>query len=96
METAYKIASILNKCCPAFYMDKEAGGATWHHCHCRAQTSKADYPQSCTCVWRTTDSCLAGKWPQLAFLNIDQQNAKELANKWLNKAESAILNSKTK
>ncbi len=64
---AEKIAKTLDGVCPAFHREGR-GPATWHQCHCSAEPGAFRYFQPCVCVWHLTDSCVAGKWPQLAFI----------------------------
>ncbi len=94
MELSEQIANILNQCCPAFWRDKQLGGATWQHCHCKAQEALSGCETSCRCVRHRTYLCGAGRWPQLAFLDAKYKIAREDACKWLIKAEQAIAKTK--
>ena len=90
-----KIAKILEFLCPAFHRDGCSGGVVWHHCSCLAQTpSGSAQLESCTCVWRSTDTCIAGTWPQLHFINETQETMQKNANVYLAEAKAAISKAK--
>lgn len=93
MKTAQRIAEILAKRCPAFSYDKDCGLTVWHCCYCKAQTSGKNFDNltPCTCVWHQTDTCIAGTWPQLAFINEKRQLTEQKANYWLAMAKKEAL-----
>jgi len=79
-----KIRNILMKDCPAFNYQPSWGGAVWHKCGCYIYSgpkefSKHDAEPSCICVWRLTDTCSQGTWPQLAFV---KEEAAKIARKY--------------
>ena len=84
MKQAEKIAEVLSKACPAFFRDW-CRGITWQQCYCSAKRG-----EPCICVWRKTDTCIAGKWPQLAFINDEQKQKRQEADIILEKAKQAI------
>ena len=93
MKTDEQVAKVLNKVCPAF-VDTHTQSSVWHGCYCKAQASHAgDERQHCDCVWHLSDTCIAGTWPQLAFLSEKTQSQKVEANGWLKKAQQAITES---
>lgn len=59
-----RIAIKVEEICPCFTLDKNGGPALWHRSKCSATTHG-----SCVCVWHNTDTCEAGTWPQLSFVN---------------------------
>jgi hypothetical protein len=71
-----QISAILQECCPAFVRKRDSeSGSEWHYCHCNAQNM-----DPCDCVWQITDTCIAGTWPQLAFLKkLKKQQEEQLA-----------------
>lgn len=90
---AKKIRDILIKCCPALDVTGK-GPAVWHQCSCRANPLHTDCHSPCTCIWRLTDTCLAGTWPQLSFLRKVAAKESKAAQKWFKKAEAAIAEAK--
>ena len=91
MKTAEKIAKILNEHCPAFRREHGAGAATWHECKCLAQCSHdVNSIESCTCVWHQTDTCVAGTWPQLAFVSEQKNQQRKRVDGYLEQAKKAI------
>ena len=84
-----RIADILNEKCPAFIETRE-GASVWHGCFCKAQTSESTEMEHCDCVWHITDSCVAGTWPHLDFINDKRRNKQESAKVFLEQAKQAI------
>ena len=83
-QLSIKISTVLQRACPAF--KRIAGGAAeWHHCECKAVSG-----DPCTCVWHCTDTCIAGKWPQLSFVNDIPATKRKTAKIFLDKAQQAI------
>lgn len=71
-ELSYRICETLRGLCPAF-TEKRQGAALWHRGNCLTDGS-------CECVWHRTDTCEAGKWPQLSYIadvERDASKAKE-------------------
>lgn len=58
---AIKISKTLKGLCPSF-VRHDQGEIEWHKCNCKATNGV------CTCVWRLTDNCIAGKWAKLSFV----------------------------
>ncbi len=84
-ESARKISSILSECCPAFIRNRDSSaGSEWHYCKCKAQNMN-----SCDCVWQHTDTCVAGTWLQLSFLNIKKQQDQKVSELALEQAKQA-------
>jgi len=83
---ATKVAEVLSVVCPAFSWAKNTP-AVWHGCRCAAQVGEYE---PCVCVWHLRDTCLAGQWPQLDFLNRHYSLATKKANEMLQMAKEAI------
>jgi len=83
---AEKIAQTLQKCCPAFKRVKD-GAAVWHGCRCQAKRADGN---PCLCVWHTQSTCMAGKWPQLAFVDETKAKEQQKADRYLEKAKQAL------
>jgi len=80
-EISIKISKTLNGLCPSF-TKKENSAAEWHKCDCKITEN------SCECVWHITDTCLAGTWEELSFIE-KYINEKE---KLLIRTKKAIIN----
>lgn len=67
-----RIARTLDGLCPAFSRQRNSKPSIWHECQCSADANGV-----CICVWHTRDYCEAGKWPQLAFIEVIQKKRRE-------------------
>lgn len=86
---AGKIRDILQRACPAARFEP-SHSATWHGCFCAAQTGySVGSPAHCDCVWHLTDTCLAGTWSELGFLNVERERQSRVACDILAKAKAA-------
>lgn len=86
-EMSKEISKTLNGLCPSF-IKNSVTNVEWHCCDCKATGS------SCICVWHITDTCIAGTWNQLSFIQKYNNKKEEEQNKELEKARSVINNSK--
>lgn len=86
---ARKIRNTLNGLCPSF--ERAPGsGIEWHYCHCKITGS------ACSCVWHIQDTCVAGKWEKLSFVNRHIEKKTQKREKYLIKAQEAASNSNIK
>lgn len=89
-EIAIKIGKTLSDLCPSFIRDRDKGAIEWHKCNCKINNDP------CSCVWHITDTCVAGTWVKLSFIN-DYKDKKEVSqNKMLSEVRKVINNSNTK
>jgi len=79
---AIKISKTLRGLCPSF-SSNGSGAVEWHKCDCQVTGS------ACTCVWHLTDTCVAGKWEKLSFVEKYNQEKVANQNKELTKATAA-------
>ena len=80
-----KVSKALEECCPAFVRKRDSeAGSEWHYCNCKAQDM-----DSCDCVWHLTDTCVAGKWSSLNFLNEAKKEVQNNSALFLDKATKA-------
>ncbi len=87
--TAERISQVLLKACPAFARKSGFAGCEWHHCKCEAQCGS-----TCDCVWKEIDTCVAGTWPQLAFLKEIHRQHRVASDKALVEARAAVAKAK--
>ncbi len=83
---AIRISKTLKGLCPFFYKHGQ-GEVEWHKCGCKASGS------SCTCVWNIQDSCVAGTWDKLSFVNEHNNKKQAEQRKALAEAVKAANNS---
>lgn len=80
----HKIAHILSKACEAFKRCENTWDNLEDQCACRATQPTPGRFDACSCVAGITDTCIAGTWPQLAFVTAE-------ASAMLKKARAAIV-----